>query len=247
MKKLFPQMMDCLSGGYIFCIFATWIVIFLVIPAWLPLIGQGFLEDTTALAWMETVFLALVGIVMLLVMKDHLSDAFLGLQINCKSILKTSVIALALMAGWYVVSAELLELLRIDIMLLVDVYPISPTNILMLPGSVVDSNPVFGLLCMTLLVPFGVCGMFYASSFAPVCTRNTWAGYLVMAGVVLVAALFDGFWYWGYDLALVTFMIRLPMHLVACWSYQKTDNVWAPIFALAGFNLLTSIGAIIMF
>ena len=224
-----------------------WVVIFLVIPAWLPLIGAGLWENKTALAWIEVAFLALISIVMLLVMKEHLSDAFLGLQIDCKKILKTSAIALVLMAAWYVISAEVLELLNIDIMLLVDVYPIAPTNILMLPGSVVDSSPVFGLLCMTLLVPFGVCGMFYASAFAPVCIRNTWAGYLVMAGVALVAAFIDGFWYWGYSLALITFMLRLPMHLFACWSYQKTDNVWAPIFALAGFNLLTSIGAIVFF
>lgn len=247
MKKLFPQMMDCMSGGHIFCAFAMWILIFIVIPAWLPLIGEGFLQDETALSWMETIFCALTGGAMLLIMKEHLSDAFLGLQINTKKILKTSAITLALMAAWFIICADLMNLMGMDPMFLVELLPLSPTNILMLPGAIVNANPVFGLLCMTLLVPFGVCGMFYAAAFAPVCTRNTWAGYLVMAGVVLVAALFDGFWYWGTELALVAYMIRLPLHLVACWSYQKTDNVWTPIFALIGFNLLTSIAAIAIF
>ena len=114
MKKLFPQMMDCMSGGHIFCAFAMWVLIFIVIPAWLPLIGEGFLQDETALSWMETIFCALTGGAMLLIMKEHLSDAFLGLQINTKKILKTSAITLALMAAWFIICADLMNLMGME-------------------------------------------------------------------------------------------------------------------------------------
>ena len=246
MKKHFPPMMDCLGGGHIFCIFATWVVIFLLVPVWLPLISEGLQENQTIMAWFETVFIALIGIVMLLVMKEHLSDGFLGVQINGKQILKTAGIAAGLMAAWVAISAELLMLLKLNPGIVFAVFPVAPTNVLQIPGMIVSANPIFGLLIMTLLVPFGVCGMFYASTFAPICTRNTWLAYLIVSVVILLAALIDAFWYWGMDSAMITYVIRLPVHLFACWSYQKTDNVWTPIFALAAFNLLMSVMAVIV-
>jgi len=247
MRKQFPQMTNALGGSHILCIFALWAVAFLAVPAWLPMIGAGFFESDASIAWLEVIFCALLGLAMLLVMKAHLSDAFQELQSGWKPIAKASAIALVLMAAWYVLSAEVLKWMQIDIMFLVEAFPIAPTNLLMLPGAIVDANPVAGMLCLTLLVPFGVCGMFYASVFAPVCTRSKWAGYPVVAGAVLLAALLDGYWYWGTNLAMLTLMLRLPMHLAACWAYQKTDNVWSPIFALIGFNLLTSVASIVMF
>ena len=247
MKKQFPQMTNALESSHILCVFALWAVVFLAIPGWLPMIAGGFLENDAAIAWLETGFCALMGIAMLLIMKAHLTDMFQDMRDDWKPIAKASGIALVIMAAWYVISAELLEWMQIDIMFLVEALPISPTNLLMLPGAVVYANPVVGLLCMTLLVPFGVCGMFYASAFAPVCTRSKWAGYPVVAGAVLLAALLDSYWYWETDMAMLTLMVRLPMHLAACWSYQKTDNTWAPVFALAAFNLLTSVASIAMF
>ena len=48
---------------------------------------------------------------------------------------------------------------------------------------------------------------------------------------------------WRGEAALVLsgYLVNLPIHLLACWSYQKTDNVWTPIFSLAATNLLLSI------
>jgi membrane protease YdiL (CAAX protease family) len=38
----------------------------------------------------------------------------------------------------------------------------------------------------------------------------------------------------------------LPIHLLACWSYQKTDNVWTPLISLALINLLASVAQIFL-
>ena len=245
MKKLFPKMNEHIGGGYIFCIFAVWVVAFLVIPAWLPLLAGGLHDDPAALSWFETVLTAVLGIAMLLVMKEYLKDAFMYVQIGAKEIFSTAAIALGLMVAWIFVIWELLPFLWISPVNIFYVLPISPTNVLLTPGDVVANNHIFGLLSMTLLAPFGVCGMLYASGFAPVCTRSSWLGYLTMAGLALLIAVADAFWYWG-SMAYLAFFIRLPVHLFACWSYQKTDNVWTPIFALAVFNLLASLVSILL-
>lgn len=40
----------------------------------------------------------------------------------------------------------------------------------------------------------------------------------------------------------------LPLFLIfACWSYQKTDNVWTPILSLALVNLVCSLAAMLLF
>jgi hypothetical protein len=246
MKKLFPKMNEHIGGGYIFCIFAVWVVAFLLVPAWLPLLAGGFQNNFSALSWFETVLTAVLGIVMLLVMKEYLKDAFLYVQIGAKGIFSTAAIALALMVAWVLMARELLAILWIDPASMFYILPITPTNVLLPPGVVVENNHIVGLLSMTLLAPFGVCGMLYVSGFAPVCTRSSWLGYLTMAGLALFIAIADSFWYWAQGLAYLAFFVRLPVHMFACWSYQKTDNVWTPIFALAGFNLLTSLVNILL-
>lgn len=37
------------------------------------------------------------------------------------------------------------------------------------------------------------------------------------------------------------YLVQLPIHLLMCWSYQKTDNVWTPLISLAVVNLLASV------
>ena len=244
MKKLFPNITDHIGGGYIFCIFATWIVFFILVPAWLPLITAGLWQNDSVLAWTETIFLALIGLVMMMILIEQLKDAYLYLSIHWRHILKICAIALGLMIGWTVAAVGILVALWIHPLSAFHFLPVSPTHVMMYSGFVVSNNPVFGLLVITLLVPFGICGMFYASTFAPVCTRNNWLCYLAMAGVVFVASYVDAFWYTDESAAVLAYLIRLPIHAFACWAYQKTDNVWASVITLAGFNLLSSLACI---
>ena len=41
----------------------------------------------------------------------------------------------------------------------------------------------------------------------------------------------------GYMLQI--YLMQLPIHLLACWSYHKADTIWAPIATHAIVNLLT--------
>jgi len=67
-----------------------------------------------------------------------------------------------------------------------------------------------------------------------------------MSVLVLIASFFDIYWQLGIVGALIVYIIRLPVHLFARWTYQKTDNIWTPMFALVGFNLLTSLATILL-
>jgi len=165
----------------------------------------------------------------------------MGLQIGLKSILLTALIALALMLGWMLVVPDVLIALDIDPFISLDMFPVAPMAVMETSGFMVMNNPLFGTLCMTLLVPFSVCGMFYATGFAPACCRKPWLGYLCVTIVLLLPALFEIAWRGRSEYLIPEYLIRMPVHLVACWSYQKTDNIWTPIFALSAFNLGASL------
>jgi len=109
-----------------------------------------------------------------------------------------------------------------------------------------NHQPIRGTLSLTLLAPFCICCLFYAPSFSPLCASRPWAAYLVMSVLVLIASFFDIYWQLGIVGALIVYIIRLPVHLFARWTYQKTDNIWTPMFALVGFNLLTSLATILL-
>ena len=51
----------------------------------------------------------------------------------------------------------------------------------------------------------------------------------------------DILWRGNAPFVLSGYLVQLPVHLLACWAYQKTDNVWTPLFTLAATNLLASI------
>ena len=57
--------------------------------------------------------------------------------------------------------------------------------------------------------------------------------------------IFDILWRGNAEYVVVAFVLQLPMHWIACWTYQKADTVWAPIAALAIFNLGTSLMALL--
>jgi membrane protease YdiL (CAAX protease family) len=57
----------------------------------------------------------------------------------------------------------------------------------------------------------------------------------------LIPAIVDILWRGDAPFVLTGYLVHLPIHLLACWSYQKTDNVWTPILSLVTTNLLLSI------
>ena len=120
-------------------------------------------------------------------------------------------------------------------------FPISEFTMNMVPGLLLADHPIVTILVFTLFSPFAVGGMFYAVGFAPLASRKPWLGYLMVTVALAIPSAFDILWRGQADMVIPLFLLNLPIHLIACWSYQKADTVWAPIATLSIFNLVTSI------
>ncbi len=243
LKKWFPLMMESLTPGYVIAIFIYWFLAFLFLPFVFTLAPAVGLRGTYGLSWVECLFCAINSIALALIMKEYLQGSLLGVQLNFRAFAGIVGIAVGLMVLWLVVVLDI-GLLSGDWYLVLNNFPISPLVLNVLPGVMASALPIWGTLCLTLLVPFAITGLFYAPGFAPVCKHKPWLAYLCVAVVLLLPALLDAFlWDWPVQ-KLTRYLLQLPVHLIACWSYQKTDSVLAPIVSLSVVNLLTCLANI---
>jgi len=234
MKRLFPEMTDRPEKFMPVATIGYWIFAFVLMPVYLPLIGDGLWEDTVAACWLDFAYHAVNALVIVGMYRGYLGDSFFNVQLDPRRFIKTVVDAL-------------LALLLVALVLYVtvpatmDAYPINEMDVAVSAGWMVEHIPVFGILCHTLFTTVAVVGLFYAVGFAPMCCRKPWLGYLMVAFLLMLPAGFDILWRGEWEFVMRTYLLRLPIHLIACWSYQKADTVWAPLTTLVVFNLVTSL------
>ncbi len=239
MKRFFPIMNDDTEKGMHFALLAYWIFAFWFIPFWIPLLADGFWDNFPVVSWFEIAYHVLNGVVVVIMLKSYLADSFLNVQLDPKGFFKivglSALVMLALAAGlrYYFGPA------------ITNFYPLSEMTVALTSGFLVQNQPIFGTASYSLFTPFVVVGLFYVSGFAPVCRRNRWLGYVVVTVLLALPCAFDILWRGQSDLVIPIFVLQLPMHWIACWTYQKADTVWAPIATVAIFNLGTSIMALL--
>lgn len=237
MKDFFPLMNDDTEKGMHFALFAYWVFAFGVLPSWMPLFADGFWDNFPVTSWFEIGYHVLNAVVVAIMLKSYLADSLLTVQLDPK---RFFVIVGSAVAVMLVMAAALFGLAG-DV--IVDFYPLGEMNVFFTLGYMAQLQPVFGTICCSVFVPFAVVGLFYASGFAPMCRRSHWLGYVVVTVVLVLPCVFDILWRGGADFTIPIFIMQLPMHWVACWTYQKADTVWAPVATLAIFNLGTSLMA----
>lgn len=240
MKRFFPIMNDDTEKGMHFALLAYWVFAFGVAPSWMPLFGDGFWDNLPVISWFEIIYHVLNSLVIVIMLKTYLKDSFLNVQLDPKGFLKivglSASVMLALAVWLYYFLGEVI----------INVYPISEMTVALTTGYLVEVQPIFGTICCSLFTPFAVVGLFYASGFAPVCRRSRWLGYVVVTVVLALPCAFDILWRGQVDLVIPAYVLQLPVHWIACWTYQKADTVWAPIATLAIFNLGTSLMVVAM-
>ena len=235
MKRLFPPMYDRPENFMPFAAFGYWIFAFVGIPLFLPLIGDGLWDNLQFTSWLDFAYHAINALVVVAMFKTYFADSFLNVQLNPGKFFKTVGVALLLMLA-------LVPVLLFSLgYYVLDSYPINEMGVAVSSGVMVDALPVFGTLCHTLLTPVAVVGLFYTVGFAPMCCRKTWLGYLTVTFLLMLPDAFDIIWRGETEHVLLGFLLQLPMHLIACWTYQKADTVWAPLATLSVFNLTTSL------
>ncbi len=238
MKQFFPIMNDDTEKGMHFALLAYWIFAFWFVPFCMPLIGDGFWNNLPVISWFEIAYHVLNGLVVAFMLKTYLTDSFLNVQLEPKGFFKivglSALVMLTLVAGLYYYFGQVM----------VNVYPLSEMTVALSSGYLVENQPLFGTICYSLFTPFAVVGLFYVSGFAPVCRRNRWLGYVVVMVLLAAPCALDILWRGQSDFVIQVLVLQLPMHWIACWTYQKADTVWAPIVTLAIFNLGTSLMAL---
>lgn len=235
MKRIFPPMTDRPGAFMPFMAFGYWIFAFVLLPLCLPLIGDGLWSDLQAASWLDISYHIINALVVVGMFRVYFRDSFLNVQIFPKAFFKTVADGLLLML------ALALVLFYFQPYMAGDAYPISEMMVAVSSGVMVNQLPVFGTLCHVLFTPVAVTGLFYVAGFAPMCCRNTWLGYLTVTLLLMLPAGFDILWRGNTEGVLIIYLLQLPMHWIACWTYQKMDSVWAPMATLAAFNLVTSL------
>ena len=124
--------------------------------------------------------------------------------------------------------------------------PITEGQILILGCDMLYFNPIMGFLCGVIISPIVTACLFYAIGFAPAFNKRPWLGYVAVTALLVFFRIGNDST--GFDMLteILLFVTQLPFHLIACWSYRRSDNICVPIITLASVNLLSSIILFIM-
>lgn len=241
MKHKGLPMMNVLHGGYIFTIFVFWIIPYMFLPSLGPFLGNGFWDDLNALGWIDLVCCAISGFGLIMILKEHLGDSWFDVSVAPKDYIRATLEAWILMMLWVLASTLFGRFITGSLTYIGNFFPVSEFTMNMVPILMLKDHPIMTTLVFSILSPFAVCGMFYAAGFAPLASRKPILGYLGVTGVLVLSEMIRHFWYKLPGFVIDEFLFQLPVHLLACRAYQKTDNLWTPIFAIGLLNLTTSL------
>ena len=241
MDKIFPSMSSMPEKNQIFAIIPCWIVVFVLFPMYAPILLLGLWEQVEISVWLEIGFHVFNGVALLLLMHSYLKEEWFMVTTNISYYLKHVALTVGLIMGAELVLLGGLYLFGFNITNMLECLPIVETFVSNTPCLVIDLQPIFGTIALSVFAPISICVLFYCLGFAPVCYQKPWLAYLCIAVITLIPPIINILWRDDAALNLSGYIVQLPIHLLACWSYQKTDNAWTPIISLAITNLLASI------
>lgn len=249
MRTKLPVVLECPEKQVIGVTAIYSFLCFFSVPFLLLLMLGGLEDNLVAISWFEIIFHILNFAVMISLFKEYLRDALDFLQIRKREVIRTLEIAGALMLVVMAIWFTLLQMTNLDIFYIASfgTIPMSEMDLFCLSADVVYANPIFGTLCMVLLVPVTVSCIYYAVGFVPAYNVRPWLGYLVVAAVIAFPRLCNAFTYWDPAQQLVSYLTHLPIQMIACWAYRRTDTIWTPIILHAFTNLIACVAVIFLY
>ena len=241
MNKIFPSMHSKPEKIQIFALIPCWVLFFVLIPMYMPLLGLGLWDQVEMSVWLEIGYHAVNGIVMLFLMGSYLKEEWFMVTTDVGYYLKHVALTVGLIVGAELLLLEILARCGFNMREILECLPVAETFISHTPLFTIELEPIFGTIALSVFAPISICAFFYCLGFAPVCYNKPWLAYLCIAVITLIPPIINILWRDEAAFWLSGYLIHLPIHLLACWSYQKTDNVWTPIVSLAITNLLAAI------
>ncbi len=229
-EVLFPEMYECPEKNTVTVGGVLWILAIALCPLVMVFFASGDLRTQT---WWElgchgVSFLAVV-IVFFGFLKDSLVEA-LGRRKK--------------FFGMVMISSVVMLLVTMVINLICTifgapnwVFPYGALEVLG-AGAMVAGNPWMALVYYVILAPVTNACIYYAVHFAPECCKGRPHPYWKMVAILAVPRLFMYLLLRDLGGQLLLFAIQLPIRMVACWSYQKSDTIWVPILSHSLLNLL---------
>jgi hypothetical protein len=180
------------------------------------------------------------GIILLVLISGYLKDEWFMVSADVRYYLKHVALTVGLTVGTVLLWTGILFLCGFSFEYICECLPIVEMSVSHTPLFLLQLQPILGAVVLSVFPPVSICALFYCFGFAPVCYRKPWLAYLCVAVMPLIPAIVDILWRGDAPFVLTGYLVHLPIHLLACWSYQKTDNVWTPLISLAAVNLLAS-------
>lgn len=241
MNKLFPSMTSKPETIQIFAIIPCWLWVFVLLPMFMPFLGLGLWEQWELSVWLEIGYHVANGLLMLVIIFSYLKEEWFMVTTDVSHYLKHVMLTVGLIAGAELLLLGTLFICGVNIDDMLECLPIVEMSVSHTPLFTVELQPIYGTIALSVFAPISICALFYCFGFAPVCYHKPWLAYLCVAAITLIPPVIDILWRGDAAFVLGGYLVQLPVHLLACWSYQKTDNVWTPLFSLVITNLLASI------
>ena len=229
------------STSKIIALIPCWVWVFVLFPMFMPFLGFGIWEQYELSVWLEISYHVANGIIALFIISDYLKDDWFMVTTDLRFYLKHIALTVGLVIIAEFVLLGPLTLFGFDIMNMLESLPVVEMSVSHTPLFLIELQPIIGAITLTVFAPISICALFYCFGFAPVCCRKPWLAYLCIAIITLIPPIIDILWRGGAEFVLSGYLVQLPIHLLLCWSYQKTDNVWTPLISLMVINLLASV------
>ena len=225
----------------IFAIIPCWLFVFVLFPMYMPFLGLGLWEQSEIIVWLEIGYHVVNGVAMFMLMGSYLKEEWFMVTTDVRYYLKHILLTVGL-----TIIAELLWLgdlyiCGFNIIDMLEHLPVTEMSVSHTPLALIKLQPIFGTIVLSVFTPISICVLFYCLGFAPICYKKPSLAYLCIIAITLIPPIVDIIWRGEAAFVLGGYIVKLPIHLLACWSYQKTDNVWTPILSLAITNLLASV------
>lgn len=238
MDKVFPRMTDRPEARQIVGGGVYWVFMLIGLP-FLVVLMTAALGSTEGTAMGMYIAYCVVNLICtILIFRHYLEESFWNLRLDPKRFFVSVGLGLAVF-GVLEVILIIAGMMAQDPLLFVCFPVAEPLMGVSSPYWVLSQPIVLGLAVM-ILAPITTCCLYYAVGFAVPAQDRPWLGYLIIVLMSVLPAVLlvtSG----GREPAtgVIYFVSMLPFHLCACWVYQRSDTIWAPIAFQTVINLLT--------
>ena len=248
MSKLFPMMTDRPARTRSMAGIFYAVICFYTFPFLFLLLTEG-MQTPAERSWVEVIYHGINFLVTLWLFGGYLRYAFFNVRYNTRAFLKNVGICAGLMVGYAAIASFVWSRFPGELNQLAaqGSLPIVEMELFNASGFFFKVNPLGGGVCLLILAPVTISCIYYASCFNPVCIDRPWLAYLLMVVYLAIPRALNAITFWPLEQEIILYLTQLPIHLIGCYVYQRTDTVWGPIFTIAIANAAGMVFHILQF